>query len=398
MVEGEIRYDVIVVGGAITGLAFALALRDSGLKVAVVDRAPLKVSEGEDWDTRVYAISPGSAAFLHGCGIWTHMAAERMQAIESMRVFGDEGAHARLDWSALELGVRALAWIVENRALQNAGVQVAQCAAGRTDCIALQAPAEVASLTVDRELANLALADGTLLRARLVVGADGAASWVRRMAGVSAAPRDYGHRGVVANFETAVPHEGRAWQWFLGEQGVLAWLPLPGKRMSMVWSAPDALAEELLRLPLQDLERRVAAAGGEALGALACITPPAAFPLRFMRVARPIADRVALIGDAAHCVHPLAGQGLNLGLGDAQALAMVLRERGAVKDCGTSVLLERYVRARAEAVLAMQSVTDGLSRLFRAGDPVSRLARNKGLSAVGRLPGLKRLLAQPALR
>src|SRR5262249_54963257 len=161
------------------------------------DRAPLKVSEGEDWDTRVYAISPGSAGFLHGCGIWTRMPAERMQAIEFMRVFGDEGPRARLDFSALEIGVRALAWIVENRALQNAAVQVAQCAAGRTDCIALHAPGEVASLTVDREFANLTLADGTLLRGRLVAGADGAASWVRRMAGMTADSREYGHRGVV---------------------------------------------------------------------------------------------------------------------------------------------------------------------------------------------------------
>jgi 2-octaprenylphenol hydroxylase len=154
----------------------------------------------------------------------------------------------------------------------------------------------------------------------------------------------------------------------------------------------------LLQLSSRELGEAVANAGQNVLGQMECITPAAAFPLKFLRLSAPVGRRLALIGDAAHCVHPLAGQGLNLGLSDAKALAEVLHSRGAVRDCGADVLLQRFVRARAEPVLAMQVVTDGLSRLFSARDPISRWARNRGMTAVNRLSGLKRSLAQPALR
>jgi 2-octaprenylphenol hydroxylase len=166
----------------------------------------------------------------------------------------------------------------------------------------------------------------------------------------------------------------------------------------MVWSAPEALAHELLDLDPAALANRVADAGGHALGTLECITPAAAFPLVSMRVPCTIAHRVVLAGDAAHGVHPLAGQGVNLGFGDAEALTAVLRERGPVSDVGAGVLLERYARGRVEPVRAMQTVTDGLWHLFGAAAPWIRAARNLGMTAVDRLPLAKRLLAQSALR
>jgi ubiquinone biosynthesis UbiH/UbiF/VisC/COQ6 family hydroxylase len=324
------------------------------------------------------------------------MREERMQAIESMRVSGDDGAV--LNFSAYELGERALGWIVENRTLQNALVEATLCAAGKGDGLRLCAPAQPQSLVRGDGAVRVTLADGSVLEAALAIGADGAHSWTRHAAGLVSEPRSYGASGVVANFAVEHAHEGRAWQWFLGQEGVLAWLPLPGRRVSMVWSAPDARAQELLRLPTEAFAQQVVAAGKAVLGGMECITPPAAFPLQQMLLPAPVAERVALVGDAAHCVHPLAGQGLNLGLADAQALSRVMRERAPVNDCGTDVLLQRYVVARAESVRAMHGLTDGLWRLFRAPDPWAAFARNQGMAAVDRLSPLKRLLAQPALR
>ncbi|HEY5309379.1 MAG TPA: FAD-dependent monooxygenase, partial [Casimicrobiaceae bacterium] len=236
-----------------------------------------------------------------------------------------------------------------------------------------------------------------VLSAKLIVGADGARSWVRRAAGLSHELRPYGQTAVVANFACERAHHGVARQWFCTDGSVLAWLPLPGRRMSMVWSAPDALATQLRTLEGAALAVRVAEAGGHALGTLAPITDAASFPLAFLKLPATIAHRLALVGDAAHAVHPLAGQGVNLGFGDVDVLARVMSERGPASDPGAPVLLERFARHRAEPVLAMQTVTDGLVRLFGPNRPWLRMLRNAGLTAVDRLPVLKRALAQPAL-
>jgi len=237
-----------------------------------------------------------------------------------------------------------------------------------------------------------------VLSAKLIVGADGLRSRVRQAAGLAAALKAYGQTAVVANFACERAHHGVARQWFRTDGGVLAWLPLPGRRMSMVWSAPDALAAELGALTGAALAERVAEAGGRVLGALAPITDSASYPLAFLKLPATIAHRLALVGDAAHGVHPLAGQGVNLGFGDVEALAGVISERGPVTDPGAPVLLERFARRRAEPVLAMQTVTDGLVRLFGPSTPWLKGLRNAGMAAVDRLPILKRALAQPALR
>ncbi len=179
---------------------------------------------------------------------------------------------------------------------------------------------------------------------------------------------------------------------------MLAWLPLPGHRVSIVWSAPERLAQELLALAPDALAARVASEGGHALGAFSAITRSAGFPLQSVKPTATIAHRVALVGDAAHGVHPLAGQGVNLGFGDAEALFAVLKERGPLADAGASILLERYARRRTEPVLAMHAVTDGLARLFGDAAPWLRSARNLGMAGLDRLPAAKRLLAQAALR
>ena len=391
--NGEIaRRDVLIAGAGLVGLALAAALARNGMTVALFDRQSLPPSgDPAIWDARVYAISPGSAAFLQRIGAWQALPCERIAAIESMRIVGDQGA--TLNFSAYELGERALAWIVEERALRSALLPATQVAG-----IDLVTGAEFASLAWSAREGTLTLADGRRFTASLVVGADGLNSWVRQAAGIVVEPRSYGQQGIVANFDCELAHHGCARQWFRTDGGVLAWLPLPGRRMSIVWSAPDAQAHELLALSHDAFTARVAEAGASALGALRMITPPAAFPLQSLRLPTSIAHRMALVGDAAHGVHPLAGQGVNLGFGDAQALAGVLADRGPVGDAGAPILLERFARRRAEPVLAMHTVTDGLVRMFGPRVPWLKTLRNVGLSAVDRLPIVKRALAQSALR
>jgi len=244
----------------------------------------------------------------------------------------------------------------------------------------------------------LRLAYGQSMSTRLIVGADGVRSWVRDAAGLTALTRSYAQTAIVANFACERAHRGRAYQWFRSDGGVLAWLPLPGHRVSIVWSAPEPLAKQLLELDPTALASRIATEGAHALGAFSPIGRSAGFPLQSVKPTSVVAHRVALVGDAAHGVHPLAGQGVNLGFGDAEALCAVLRDRGPLDDAGAPILLERYARRRTEPVVAMHTVTDGLARLFGAAAPWLRPVRNLGMAGLDRLPVAKRLLAQAALR
>jgi len=389
-----VDHDVLIVGAGLPGLALALALRGSGLSVAVVDRRHPAPDASSDWDQRIYAISPGNAALLHRLGVWPRMRPERMAPVESMRIFGDAGRDV-LDFSSREVGVRALAWIVEQRELMEATLAQWTATASPEPIHAGVAPVALAR---ERERAVLSLADGRAIAARLVVGADGLQSWTRDQAGIRVERRPYGQTAVVANFATGEPHHGRAHQWFQADGSVLAFLPLPGHRMSIVWSATEGKAAELLALDDAGFAAKVGDAASGTLGSLTLLTPRAAFPLNWLRPDTSARDRVALIGDAAHGVHPLAGQGLNLGYGDVLALADVLTNRGPIADPGDPLLLGRYVRQRDWPTKSMQAVTDGLWRLFGARDPLTRLVRNRGMGLLNDFAAAKSLLMQPAMR
>jgi ubiquinone biosynthesis UbiH/UbiF/VisC/COQ6 family hydroxylase len=228
------------------------------------------------------------------------------------------------------------------------------------------------------------------------VGADGADSWVRTQAAIGVKRRDYAQTAVVANFATTLPHHGVAMQWFQRD-GVLALLPLPGDRVSMVWSTENDNAARLAGLSADALAAAVVSASHERFGTLRVMTPAAVFPLSIQRVERLVLPRVALIGDAAHNVHPLAGQGVNLGFRDARELASVLIGRGAQPDCGDFALLRRYERARKEDIAAMQLTTDALQRLFNNDNPRLGTLRNLGLRIVNRQAMLKNLLVRQAV-
>lgn len=388
-------FDVLIIGGGLVGASLAAALKPSGLSVALVEGQPMAARHAApaadgDWDSRIYAISPGSAAFLQECGAWQRLDMGRVQQVEQMRVFGDDGAE--LDFSAYELGAPELAFILENRLLQQALWEELQ----QQDNLTLFSPARCASIEWREDAVSLRLDDGREINARLAVGADGRDSWVRREAGIITPPTLYNQHGVVANFIAEKPHRGTAYQWFQPD-GILALLPLPQQMVSMVWSVSPQKADMLLQLPHTELCAQVAQASGHTLGELRLLTPPAAFPLRLLRLPNIVKPRLALIGDAAHNVHPLAGQGVNLGFRDAHQLAQVLLQRGPQPDCGNIQLLRRYERARREDILSMQFTTDALKKLFNNENALLRGARNIGLAATNRITPLKKLLAQHAL-
>ncbi|HRO37474.1 UbiH/UbiF family hydroxylase [Thauera sp.] len=381
------KFDLIIVGGGLAGAALAVALRRSALRIAVVEHAAPRRPTG--WDARIYAYSPASARFLDELGVWTHLDHERLGPVAEMCIRGDAGGE--LVFSAYDSGLEELAWIGESSLVH---VEIWE-SLKRQHNVTLFCPAKPAALDIDADAATLRLDDGRSLQAALVVGADGRDSWVRERAGIAATVTPYGERGVVANFACERPNHGVAYQWFRAD-GVLAWLPLPGRHMSMVWSTPDVLADELLALDPDAFCARVEAAGAHTLGKLELLGQRAAFPLRLMRVEEIVRPRVALIGDAAHAIHPLSGHGINLGFQDAKVLAEVLAALPSWRDAGDLSVLRSYARRRAEEPFLLQYTTHALSRLFGRQDPLLSTLRNLGMNLTGQLPVLKNALVRYA--
>jgi len=384
--QDALKADITIVGGGLVGASLALALAPNWRVCLLELAAPSCPPQDGSFDNRVYAISPGSRAFLESISGW-RMSADRVGAVQAMDVRGDAGGALYFD--ALDLAADELACIVENRTLQWSLWQALPASLHIVSTAAT-------SVDFGDDAVTLRLADGRQIHSRLVVAADGANSWLRTAAGIPFDRRPYPQLGVVANFTTTRPHVGVARQWFR-DDGILAWLPLPGNRVSMVWSCDAALAGELQHLSPAALAERVAQAGGNCLGAMHTLTPAAAFPLAFGRAGQSIGKRLALVGDAAHTIHPLAGQGVNLGFGDAQALAALLAAQTGT-DPGSARLLSAYARQRSEEVLAMQLLCDGLHKLFSCNYPALAGLRNIGLSVANRLGPIKRQMMQQAFR
>lgn len=382
------QFDLIIIGGGLAGASLALALRNTRLRIALIETQAPQPPLG--WDARIYAISPTNAAFLESIGTWKHFDPNRLSPIRGMKIFGDAGGE--IEFSAYETGVTELGWILESSLMACEFWESAK----RQANLSLFCPARPERLEFRQDATVLQLDDGTLLSAKLLVGADGRDSWVRQAAGLVAVNTPYGEKGLVANFLAEKPHHNLALQWFTAD-GVLAYLPLPGNRVSIVWSVKDAEADSLCTLPPEQLCERVAAASNYALGRFELLTAPAAFPLRLMRVPTIVASRLALVGDAAHGIHPLSGHGINLGFQDASALAGLLANAPAWVDIGQARFLQRYQRARREEIALMQTTTDGLRRLFSQATPGLRPLRNFGLNLTNGLPFVKNALVRYAL-
>ena len=388
--------DVAIVGAGPVGASLALALRDARLRVALIDAAPAapQVVPAADWDSRIWALNPTSVAFLGQIGVWPLLDSLRVERCVGMRVAGDRGT--ALEFNAYDARVEALAFMLEARALSRAlAIQLA--AASHVTRVVGQP----VRLDRDASVATITLDSGESIAASVIVGADGGESWVRSTAGIVVDEYDYHAQGVVANFRCERPHHGVAYQWFRRETeshtSILAYLPLPRNMMSMVWSTSDAHARTLLSLPEDALTAQVTNAGERVLGALQITTPARSFPLKRVSPRSIVDDRIALVGDAAHVIHPLAGQGVNLGFGDAQSLARIIVGREVFRDPGDARVLARYKRDRAEAILAMRTVTHGLERLFAQPGAAAQWVRSTGLAVTDRLVVIKNLLARHAL-
>ncbi len=381
------NYDAVIVGGGPNGLALAGALLSAvpDLRLAIVDRRPFVVPE----DRRAFALSTGVVRLLAAIGVWPRVVAEA-QPILGMRIT-DSGRTdiSRPVFLTFDGEVRPgepIAHMVPNRVLTAALLDTVGARA------ALVAPATIHGLSTDARAAVLSLADGGTITAPLIVAADGAQSALRGMAGIGTVGHDYGQSGIVTTIAHAQPHAGIAYEHFR-PAGPFASLPLPGNRSSLVWTETPQQAARLKALPRDAAAAEIEAAMGSVLGAVTVEEPLQAFPLRMQLAREFVAPRLALVGDAAHVVHPLAGQGLNLGFKDIAALAEVVVEALRLGlDAGAPDVLERYQRWRRLDTSLMAAVTDNLNRLFSNDAAPLRAIRDFGLSAVDRLPAVKSAL------
>lgn len=384
------RHQIVVVGGGVTGAATALALSRQGFDVALVEKGAAPAPwQAQHYDARVYAIAPGSVRFLRELGVWSRMAAQRVSPYTRMQVWERTPAQS-LAFDAAELAVPELGYIVED-SLMRATLW------GALAGVTLLAGTQVTRLSAADGKPRLALGAGATLEAELVVAAEGADSPLREWAGIDAGGWSYPQRSIVANVTTEKPHRGTAYQRFMPD-GPLAFLPLADGRSSIVWSTGTAEADELMAATDAEFCERLGEAFQRHLGAITAIDRRHAFPLRLLHAQQYVAPGVALVGDAAHVIHPMAGQGLNLGLADVEALVGVLAEaRKQKKPLGTLRVLKRYERARKADNVEALALVDGLHRLFRLGAPELGGLRELGLSIVGRAGMVKNALAKRAM-
>jgi 2-octaprenyl-3-methyl-6-methoxy-1,4-benzoquinol hydroxylase/2-octaprenylphenol hydroxylase len=383
--------DVVVAGGGMVGAATALSLAREGMQVAVVEaREPAPWEAGDEVDLRVVALAPSSARLLKDVGVWKAIVERRASAYRHMHVW-DAANGASLDFDAMDLDGESLGWIVENRLIQHVLWQALEAAGVRREC-----PARVAGYSAAGDGVRVTLDDDRVLDARLLVAADGAASPLRAMAGIGTRGRDYAQRGVVAHVRFEREHQATAWQRFL-PGGPLALLPLADGRCSIVWTLPEARAAEVVSMDDQAFREALGVASDFRLGRVLDITKRAAFPLHLQLAEHYHADRLALIGDAAHRVHPLAGQGVNLGLRDVAELRDAVAEaRRAGRDIGSTPVLRRYARRRRSADAVDAWSFDLIERLYGMQQPGIVALRGLGVRALDHLGPLKRRFAAHA--
>jgi 2-octaprenylphenol hydroxylase len=397
------QFDVVIVGAGIAGTALAVALSGHGLMIGVVEAQalsarPLPLTQNlQDFDPRVSALTPRSREFLARLGAWDAIAAYRHCAYRHMTVWDAEGT-GQIEFDRDEVGANELGHIVENRVIVHALLAKVAAAPDITvlSPVVLESCARLASSRM-----SLTLEGGEVLEADLLVAADGALSRVREMMGFRCREWDYGHRAIVATIEVAHPHEATAWQRFL-PSGPLALLPLPGDGdhhyCSIVWSMQEEMVDAVLALDDAAFCAELTRASESRLGAVLGTSRRFAHPLRQRHAVDYVQPGVALVADAAHTIHPLAGQGINLGLQDVAVLAAEIQagQRNGVNP-GQLDLLQRYQRQRKGENLVMMTAMDGFKRLFEQQSLPLRWLRNVGMRRIDKLPPLKQQLMRHAM-
>jgi 2-octaprenyl-3-methyl-6-methoxy-1,4-benzoquinol hydroxylase len=376
------RADVVVVGGGVVGTACALALAGQDLAVTLVEAAEPAPWSADRPDLRVYAFAADNAALLDTLGVWSRVRATRAQPYRRMCVW-DAAGGGDLVFDADALGRRELGWIIEHGLLVDR-LWAALAPAG----VDLRAPLRVEALERDDDGVRLRFDDGSRVDAALAIAADGADSTLRRLAGIDVAAHDYAQRGVVAYVDTERPHQDTAWQRFL-PGGPLAFLPCTEGRSSIVWTLPEADAAVMLALDDAGFARALTRASDGQLGAVSPVSPRAAFPLRRQLADTYHRDRVLALGDAAHVVHPLAGQGVNLGLRDVAGLRDAVASAQRRKaDWASPSRLARWARERKSENAMAAWTFDGINRVFSNDEMHRTLLRGPLLGLAGRLPPL----------
>jgi ubiquinone biosynthesis UbiH/UbiF/VisC/COQ6 family hydroxylase len=396
--------DFCVVGGGIVGKASALGLAQLGYSVIQIapDLDKNLTSPMKNFGQRIYAIAPSTKRLLTELNIWHALDHDRIQAVRDMRIFGDRGQPKdQLHFSAFEVGRPELAWIIEADLIE---ATLDQAICFHKQIININASVTDIRLEKDKN-PILVLNQGEEIVSQLILAADGARSPLRSAIGINALEDDYQQMAVVANFSCSQPHLETAYQWFLPEGNVLALLPLPSQQVSMVWSCSPEYASHLLRLTpeawLTLLQEQSAGAIEKALGTLQLQSTPASFPLKRLKsqglIGPQYDPKVILLGDAAHVMHPLAGQGLNLGLRDVADMLEVFKNKEGFRVLADRVLLRRYERQREGDTSSLLWLTDRLKKLFSANNPLEKQIRNWGLGLVNRSHLTKRKLIERAL-
>ena len=391
MADSARPYDVLIAGGGITGLTLACALEPTGLRIGVIDRNEPDAFQ-DAYALRVSAINRASLEVFHQVGALERMQQLRVSAFRSMHVWDSTGV-GEIHFAAAELGLDALGCIIENNVIQLALLEIVE----QSDTIDWLCPAQIESLAVADELKRVELADGGVLTARLLVGADGSRSAVRDAMGIELMRKSYRQQAIVCTVGTQEQHQQTAWQCFL-PTGPLAFLPLADGSCSIVWSLDEKQAADVMALDERAFESRLEQAFEYRLGAVELLSERAMFPLGHGHVDRYVQPGVALIGDAAHNIHPLAGQGANLGIMDAACLAGVVAEAlGAARQWSAYHTLRKYERSRKGDNRVMEATMTGFKQLFGNDNPLLAELRNTGLTLVDRLPVVKQFFTRQAL-
>jgi len=392
-------FDVVIVGGGMVGTSIAAALRDADVQVALIEpnqpqQPPVELTNCAQYDVRVSAITAQSQSFLEKIGAWDLIPQQKLSPYTGMQVWDAEGT-GQVEFSAAELHVDCLGTLVENRetvwALQQA----------INDCENIQQIREWVS-HIDNQNEDgttpLFLNNGEQLNARLVIGADGALSRVKQWAEFGNREWDYHHKAIVATVKTELPHQDTAWQRFR-QQGPLALLPMAeANTCSIVWSTSEEECDAMLALSENDFCQALSTAFESRLGRITEVGPRAAFPLRQRHAKNYVVPGIALVGDAAHTIHPLAGQGVNLGFKDAAALSEEIQR--AIKagiSPGDISVLKRYERRRQGDNLAMMAVMESFKRLFAAEQPLLRWMRNEGMRLFNKANMVKQHVVMQAM-
>jgi 2-polyprenylphenol 6-hydroxylase len=380
--------DIVVVGAGAVGLAAAIACAKISKKVLLIASKKPNTIMKKAWDERVYALTASTEAWLEELGVWAAVVTNRVNDISAMQLWNLEAEPLKLhdsDANLPKLGV-----IIENQNLMQAlsqqisvlGVTVITDAA----CVALDNTDQLAILTLD---------DKQKINAKLIVAADGVDSWLRRQGNIAVKHKDFHQTAIVANFSTTKNHQNIARQWFAPHE-TLALLPLVGQNVSLVWSLSTEKAAELLELSNEALAEKIQARSQNELGSLKLLGKVLSFALRQQTATQLVADRLLLVGDAAHQIHPMAGQGMNLGLRDVRQLQELLTNAHAMQDIGETTFLRKYARARQADVVSMNMLTSGLDALFAVENSTVKNMAGWGFKQLNRQATVKKLLIQQA--